>query len=339
MSRHQTANGVGRDIVVIGASAGGVQALQELMRGLPGDYAGSVFVVVHTSASSPGILPQILDRAGLLPAAHAEDREKIRPGHIYVAPPDYHLVIEDGHVLVTRGPKENGFRPAVDVLFRTAARSYGPRVVGVVLTGMLDDGTAGLLAIKRRGGVAIVQAPADAVFPSMPESAMRYVDVDAALELSDIPQMLARLAHERVEPESEAPMPEDLEADISELDREALERSSSLGTPVPFSCPDCGGVLAEFYDGDMLRFRCQVGHAYSPESLLACQAETTDRSVWAAYRALDERAELAKWLTRDARRFNDRAGERRFAQLIEQAEAQKERIREAMLKDENSSEF
>src|SRR5437762_83760 len=159
MSRRATSNGDGRNIIVIGASAGGVQVLQELMRGLPEDFPGAVFVVVHTSPSSPGILPQILARAGPLPAAHAENGEKIRMGRVYVAPPDFHLLLQDGKMLVTRGPKENGFRPAVDALFRTAARAHGPRVVGVVLTGGLDDGTLGLTHIKHEGGIAVAQDP------------------------------------------------------------------------------------------------------------------------------------------------------------------------------------
>ncbi|HEV8378152.1 MAG TPA: chemotaxis protein CheB, partial [Tepidisphaeraceae bacterium] len=147
------------------ASAGGVQVLQELMQGLPEDFPGAVFVVVHTAASSPGVLPQILGRAGPLPAAHAEDGEKIRMGRIYVAPPDFHLLIRDGEVGVTRGPKENGFRPAVDVLFRTAARTHGARVVGIVLTGGLDDGTVGLTHIKSEGGIAVAQEPSEAGVP------------------------------------------------------------------------------------------------------------------------------------------------------------------------------
>src|SRR6266513_3027413 len=159
MPHGESSNGSGRDIIVIGASAGGVQALQELMRGLPADFPGAVFVVIHTSPSGPGVLPQILDRAGPLPAAHAEDGEKIRQGRVYVAPPDFHLLLSHNAVRVTRGPRENGFRPAVDALFRTAARSHGRRVVGIVLTGGLDDGTIGLIHIKKNGGIAVAQEP------------------------------------------------------------------------------------------------------------------------------------------------------------------------------------
>lgn len=326
----------GHEIIVIGASAGGIEAMTKIAPDLPATIPAAIFVVQHIPATGPSMLPEILRRAGALPARHPADGDAIEHGWIYVAPPDHHMLIEPGHIHVVRGPKENGFRPAIDATFRTAARAYGPRVAGVVLTGMLDDGTAGLLAIKRRRGVAIVQAPADAPFPSMPASAMRYVEVDAALALVDIPPLLVRLAHQQPDPESEVPMSEqlDLEAGISEMDREAIERADTLAKPAPFSCPDCGGVLAEFYDGDLLRFRCQVGHAFSQESLLACQTETLDRDLWAAFRSLDERATLARRLARDAQRFNDSVGERRFAQLIEQAEWQKQRLRQALLKEQ-----
>src|SRR5215210_6092081 len=173
----------GRDIVVVGTSAGGVEALRVLVGGLPADFAGSVFVVMHTAPDSPGVLAQILDRSGPLPAANASNRERIRPGRIYVAPPDSHLLLEPGVVRVTHGPKENRFRPAIDPLFRSAAQTYGPQAIGVILTGGLDDGTAGLWAIKRLGGTALVQDPEEALVDSMPRSALRHVEVDYCLPL------------------------------------------------------------------------------------------------------------------------------------------------------------
>jgi two-component system chemotaxis response regulator CheB len=193
-----------------------------------------------------------------------------------------------------------------------------------------------MLAIKRRGGTAIVQDPAEAPFPSMPESVIRYVEVDAVVSLSELPLLLLRLGREPVEEWKEAPMADktDIEAGISEMDREALQRADTLGTPSVFSCPDCGGVLAEYYDGDLLRFRCQVGHAYSRDSLMACQAEMLDSQLWAAFRALDERSSLARRLAKDARRLNDQVGERRFTQLIELAEGRKAQIRQALLKED-----
>ena len=186
----------GHDIIVIGASAGGVEALKVLVAGFPHDLQATIFVVLHLSATGPSILAEILTGAGLLPAPQVVKGEIIAPGHIYVAPPDHHLLVEQGHVRVTRGPKENRFRPAVDVLFRSAAYAYGPRVIGVILTGALDDGTAGLWAVKDRGGLAVVQDPQEALHSSMPQSALRHVSVDACLPLAEIVPMLVQLVGE-----------------------------------------------------------------------------------------------------------------------------------------------
>ena len=184
------------DIIVIGASAGGIEALIELFSVLPQDLPAAVFVVCHLSPQSEGVLPAALSRNGNLRAVNATDREQIIPGRVYVAPPDHHLLVEPGFVRVTQGPKENRFRPAIDPLFRSAAYAYGPRVIGVVLTGALDDGTAGLWAIKERGGLAIVQDPDDALFPSMPLSALTNVQVDYRVPLSEIAPLLVRLVSE-----------------------------------------------------------------------------------------------------------------------------------------------
>src|SRR5215203_6547879 len=182
-----------KHLVVIGASAGGIETLRELVAGLPRDFPAAICVVLHSSPQSPGVLGAILTRAGSLPAHNARDRERLEPGHIYVAPPDYHLVIEPGRVRITKGPRENRFRPAIDPLFRSAAQVYGPAAVGVVLTGNLDDGTAGLWVIKQLGGVAIVQDPADAAYPSMPQSAINHVKVDHVVPLQAVAPLLARV--------------------------------------------------------------------------------------------------------------------------------------------------
>jgi two-component system chemotaxis response regulator CheB len=281
------------------------------------------------------LLPELLSRAGVLPVHHATNGMPIAHGQFYIAPPDHHLLVTRGHVHVVQGPRENGFRPAVDAMFRTAAQAYGPRVVGVVLTGMLDDGTAGLLAIKRRGGMAVVQDPAEAAYPDMPASAIRYVGVDAVCRLDDIAPLLVRLSSTPADDEGVLPMSEamDAEANISGGDQEALQQAGTLGAPVPFSCPDCGGVLTEYYDSELLRFRCQVGHAFSRESAWAAHAASLDRSLWAAYNALGERANLARRLAQEAQRMGDTGSIQRFTQLIAQAEAQKEQIRTVLLKD------
>lgn len=325
----------GHDIIVIGASAGGIEAVSKLISNLPMELPATLFVVQHIPALGPSLLAEIFRRIGPLPAVQAEHGMAITPGMIVVAPPDHHLLLARGHMHVVRGMKENGFRPAVDALFRTAAHSYGPRVIGVVLTGMLDDGTAGLLAVKRKGGIAVVQDPLDAAFPSMPANARRYVKVDAVLPVSAMAPFLAKMVAEPVI--EEAAFPHDgrgeLEARITAMDHDALQQADTLGVPSPFSCPDCGGVLAEYYDGDLLRFRCQIGHAYSPESVIASQIDALEYSLWAAYRALNERVTMLQRLVANAHRLNDSASEQRFTSLVTQVEAQKEHIYKALMKD------
>jgi two-component system chemotaxis response regulator CheB len=328
----------GRDIVVIGASAGGLAAFRTIVSALPADFPAAIFVVQHMASSAPSLLPELLGAFSSLPARHPDDGEAIERGTIYVAPPDHHLVIQPGHLHLVRGPKENGFRPAIDATFRSAALAYGRRVIGVVLTGMLDDGTAGLLAIKRHGGLALVQEPRDAAYPSMPQSACRYVDVDRVCRLDEVALQLIQLVHPDVGAE-EVLMDDRTasEVGISNMERAALQRADQLGTPSPFSCPDCGGVLAEYYDGELLRFRCQVGHAYSPDSFFAQQTEELDGSLWAAFRALDERVNLARRLAHEARRLRDEVGAERFARLQAQAEAQQERLRQVLLRDDDEA--
>jgi len=200
-----------RDIVVIGASAGGIEALTKLVRTLPGNLPAALFVVLHMPADIPSLLPEILSRVGALPASHPADGMTITPGQIYVAPPDHHLLVERGYVHLVRGPKENRHRPAIDPLFRSAAKAYCQRVVGVILSGALDDGTAGLLAIKRSGGIAIVQSPEEALYPQMPQSALNHVQVDYCLPVRKINAIIQHLAHKAVEEKSESETPIDLE--------------------------------------------------------------------------------------------------------------------------------
>lgn len=303
---------LGHDIIVVGASAGGIEVLCQLVRDLPPDLPAAIFVVLHISPQGTSVLPQILNRCrqkryedGSFPAAHAQDSEEIVPGRIYVAPPDHHLLIKEGYVRVTRGPKENSHRPAVDPLFRTAARIYGRRVVGVVLSGTLDDGTAGLVAIKLQGGVAVVQDPEDAMYSGMPTSAIENVAVDHILPVSDIAPVLMAIANQPIQ-EGEESVSEDMEmeSDMAELELQAMQSSDHPGTPSPFACPECAGVLWELTEGGVLRFRCRTGHANSVGTLLAEQAEAVEVALWSALRALEEKAALAK---RMASRARDRA--------------------------------
>ena len=297
-----------RNIIVIGASAGGVEALSGLVAGLPADLSAAVFVALHMPAHGRSMLPEILERAGAWPAHHPEDGEEIREGRFYVAPPDKHLLIKPGRVRVVRGPRENGHRPAIDPLFRTAARAYGRRVIGVVLSGMLDDGTAGLRVIKVQGGLAVVQDPADAVYASMPQSALEHVAVDFVAPVAELAGLLVSLTQEEVEeavPQKEERGKEErdeerdkdagrelsYEADIAEFDVDALESEHKPGVPSSFSCPECGGVLWEV-DRELPRFRCRVGHAFSAQSLLAEQTNALETALWTALTALEEAAAL-----------------------------------------------
>lgn len=292
-----------RDIVVVGASSGGVEALSKLVANLPRDWAASMFIAWHSAPYAHSALPEILRRAGPVSAAHARQGEEIRRGRIYVAPPDHHLLLEDHRVRLTRGPKENRFRPAVDPLFRSAAYAYGPRVVGVVLSGALDDGTAGLWAIKDRGGKAIVQDPAEARHPSMPASALQHVEVDYKLPVADIARVLVELSNEPADGEASYPVSGELEIETSiARGAKALQAGAlKLGEFSPFTCPECHGTLMQIKDGSLVRFRCHTGHAYSPETLLATLGESSEDALWNALRAIEESVMLLTHLGRHAR--------------------------------------
>ncbi len=285
-----------RDIIVIGASAGGLDILKQLAAALPSDLKASIFVVWHMAPDGRGLLASILDGAGPLPALQATNNMPIQPGHIYVAAPDHHLLVEDGRMLVTRGSKENFSRPAIDPLFRSAALAYGRRVIGVVLTGRLDDGTAGLWTIKDHGGVAVVQDPADAEVPSMPESAIRHVDVDYVVLVSEMATLLTRLSNEEIPDTSEVVMPDEVNNnEKTQIEvRIAAEHSAfdmgvmKLGVPSPYTCPDCHGVLLAINEGKLRRYRCHTGHAFSSDSLLAHITTKIEESLWSSIRGIEE---------------------------------------------------
>jgi two-component system chemotaxis response regulator CheB len=292
------------DIVVIGASAGGVEALKRLAGTLPAGYAGALCVVLHVNPHAHSALPEILGRAGPLPAVRAEDGMALRPGRIHVAPPDQHLLVERGRLRVVHGPRENRHRPAIDPLFRSAAWAYGPRVVGVVLTGNLDDGTAGLWAIKTCGGITVVQDPETAAQPEMPLNALRHNRIDHRVPLEQMGPLLGRLARQPVElhgpPRPPAALKDEIEFAKVNPD---IVRTQRLGTPSPYTCPSCGGALWELEEGGHLRYRCHTGHAYSQATLMANQDVMVENSLYAALRAVEEKA-IA--LRRLAERMNDR---------------------------------
>ena len=279
-----------KDIVVVGASAGGIEALRVLVGKLPADLPASLFIVLHTAPDAPSMLADILDRSGRLPALTPKNGERIRPGTIYVAPPDRHLLIEPNRVRVTRGPKENRFRPAIDPLFRSAAQTYGPRVVGIILTGYLDDGTAGLWTVKQLGGTAVVQDPADALVPYMPLNAVTHVKVDYCLPLEEIAPLLVRLTTEAVEEKGAYQVAKEVEIEVNiAKEQKALDAGVlQLGEPSNYACPECHGVLLQMREGTLFRFRCHTGHAYSIESLLTDITEKMDDALWNSIRAFEE---------------------------------------------------
>jgi two-component system, chemotaxis family, protein-glutamate methylesterase/glutaminase len=308
-----------RDVIVLGASAGGVEALTQLCGGLPGDLPASLLIVQHVAPTARSILPELLTRAGPLPAGHPVDGEPIRRGRIYVAPPDLHMLVSDGKIRLRRGPHENRTRPAADVLFRSAAASCGRRVVGVVLTGLLDDGTAGLIAIKRCGGLSVVQDPEDAAWPGMPRNALLRDSVDHAVPLDALAGLLVRLIAEPAGASS--PVPDEMLTEIRISEGEVASMSqhnATIGTPSPLGCPHCGGVLNEIEEEKSVRFRCQIGHAYGPESLAAAQVDGLEQALVTAVRTHRDRLALfrrmaevahAKGLTHAARRWEEAASE------------------------------
>ncbi len=326
----------GHDIIVVGASAGGVEALIGIVATLPRKLSAAVFIVLHIPAQSPSLLPTILKRFTSLEAIHPEDGAKIEHGYIYVAPPDHHMLIEQGKVRIVRGPKENRHRPAVDPLFRSAANVYGSRVVGVVLTGSRDDGTAGLLAIKRCGGIAVVQDPNEALYPSMPTSALENVEIDYTLLLADIGPLLERLAREEAQGEGGSPMADDMEMEIrqDEADTTIMNSEAHVGMPSPFSCPGCGGVLWEIQDGELLRFRCRVGHGFSIESMMDEQAETLESALWVAMKTLQESAELSRRMARQAQQRGQDWMARRFEVRFQEIQQRVALIQRVLLKGE-----
>lgn len=329
-----------RNIIVIGASAGGFEAMKKLVRGLPPDLQASLFIVWHISPDVRGILPQVLNREAAIPVAHAIEGEKIEPNRIYVAPPDRHLLIENSRVRVTKGPKENRFRPAVDPLFRSAAYSYGSRVIGVVLSGALDDGTSGLWTIKYHGGLAIVQDPNDAEVPSMPENALREVDVDYSVPISEMADLLVGLTKEQTET-AEAVMEENGQTQ-TEI-RIAAENSAfesgimKFGELSPFTCPECHGVLFRLRDGMRPRFRCHTGHAFSSDSLLTSVTEKIEDSLWSAIRGIEESMMLLNHLGEHFSQANQSGLALLYFQKAREAQQRVEIIREALLAHERLS--
>jgi two-component system, chemotaxis family, protein-glutamate methylesterase/glutaminase len=289
------------DILVVGGSAGAVEATRSLAARLPADLPAAVFVAIHRSSEGPAYLADLLGAAGPLPALPASEGMPVQRGHIYVAPPDHHLLVGRDHVHVRRGPKENRTRPAIDPLFRSAAVNATTRVIGLLLSGSLDDGTAGLLAIRRCGGVAVVQDPKDARFGEMPASAIANGAVDHVGRLAELPDLLARLTRYPCPGPVDPPEELRMEALIAAQELRMRPDNHRLGKVSSLTCPECHGALTEIDDQGFLRFRCHTGHAYSAESLRSSQADAWERALYDALRAQEEQLLLLRKMALDAR--------------------------------------
>jgi two-component system, chemotaxis family, protein-glutamate methylesterase/glutaminase len=310
------------DVVVIGASAGGIPALKSLVADLPADLPAALLVVLHVNPATPSALPSILTRAGSIGARHAEDGDRIQPGRILVAPPDFQMTVANGKVRLERGPRENGLRPAIDSLMRTAARHLGSRVVGVVLTGMLADGTVGLAAIKAAGGVTIVQDPGTAAFASMPRHAVEGVRPDYVVALEELPGLLERVVAERSEARKNGDVVE------RQPDRAPVEvGDDNPGQLTAFTCPECHGTLWEVDAGGVPSFHCRVGHRYAIDALVDSQAMGTETALWAAARALEEKASLSRRVAARLADSGHGASALKFERIAEDAEVQAAQVK------------
>jgi two-component system chemotaxis response regulator CheB len=302
-----------RDIIVIGSSAGGASVLMELVRRLPADLQAAMFIVTHLPAGRPSELAALLDERSPLPIGEAVDGQPIETSRGYVAPPGRHLLLMDRVVRLGRGPHENMARPAVDPLFRSAALAFGSRVIGVILSGFLDDGASGICAVKQRGGLAVVQHPLDAEAPEMPRAALEAVDADHVVNARELPELLVGLAGQ---PAPESPPPDPglaFEVRVAAGAGPPPEELAGFAAPSRLTCPHCHGVLSQVETAGPLRFRCQTGHAFSAEAALAAQQRDVDEAVLVALRVMEERCALVSSMAKEARE----SGRNAVAELYE----------------------
>ena len=297
------------DIIVIGASAGGLKALSAVLSELPADLGAAVFVVQHLAADKKSYLPKLLGDVCSLPVSSPADEETFAPGRVYVAAPDHHLLLSGDRIRVLRGPQENRFRPSIDALFRSAARAHGSRVIGIVLTGSLDDGTVGLQAIKKRGGITVVQDPDEAEYPSMPRTALRYVTVDHVAPIADAGALLTRLVTEpAADPEAFPTTPEiEIESNIAEQvmnTKQFLESVERIGTRTTYACPDCSGAIWQIGEQEPLKLRCHVGHSFTGEVFSVEQSRNIESALWTAIRIMEEKVTFSRQLAERKRQQN-----------------------------------
>lgn len=310
-------------IIVVGASAGGVPALLQLANALPDGLDAALVVVLHIGAH-PSVLPELLRSRCRCPASHVRHLERPRAGAIHVAPPDHHVLLETDHFRLTRGPKENHARPAIDPLFRSAALHWGPRAIGVVLTGQLADGAAGLQAIRDCGGITVVQDPASAAEPAMPRAALRAVQPDLCVGLDAMPREIARLAGLPLHATGASAVREQLQHEVHINEGiDIMDHLQAIGRPSGLSCPDCGGSLFEVNHSQPPRYRCHTGHAFSAQALCDAHDGSTEDMLHSGVRVLQERAMLLRRLAAVSRASGmlreAQIGERRADEAREQA--------------------
>lgn len=308
-------------VIVVGASAGGVNAIGAIVSDLPADFAAAILVVLHIGAHKSN-LPWLLNQEGSIEAMHPADGDPVEGGRVYVAPPDHHLTVEDGVMRLTKGPRENFARPAIDPLFRSAAQSYGSNLIGVMLTGGLNDGTAGMYELKQHGGLAIVQDPEEALSASMPRSVMAHMTVDHCVPLAAIAPLLVRLVSERAKAGAVAASVLSPNAQAPEMTAEFTEHR-----PIAVTCPDCGGALRQRELGTIALFECHIGHRYTAEVMLAAQFLALERSVEMAMRSLGERAELCRQMADKTATDDTLAATERWTAAMREAHDQTEPLR------------
>ncbi len=289
-----------RDIVAIGTSAGGVEALLYLAERLPTNLPAAILVTIHLPSHRQSVLDELLSRAGPLPAKFATDAEPLRNGHIFIAPPDRHLLVENDRLLLGVGPRENNTRPALDPMLRSVAVCCGSRSVGVVLTGTLGDGASGLWAVSRCGGVSVVQHPDDAAFPDMPENALRMIEPDHVARLKDMAALIENIVHQPAGGQVRIPQEIKLEVEIAKGGRANMDNMDRIGRRSLLACPDCHGVMWEIDEGGLTRYRCHVGHTYTAELMDIAVDENLHRALASALRALEEKVVLARKLQKQA---------------------------------------
>jgi two-component system chemotaxis response regulator CheB len=336
--------GFNHDVVVIGASAGGMPPLEALLRGLPGDLPAALFVVMHRSPEADDeVMVWSLQRNTSLKCVVPRHGEPIRRGVVYVAPADKHILLKQDQIMITGGPRENYYRPSIDTVFRSAAVAFGSRVIGIILSGMLQDGTAGMEAIKRCGGICLVQKPEDAQFPSMPRSVLTNLDVDYSVAISEMSIVLRDLVQRPADETREKPDDLLLEAGIAEryINNDKLTISAmnieqtakeldQVGNRTPLSCPDCGGALWRMKEGSQERYRCHLGHAFNADSMLLRNRESLEETLWVALRTLEERKYVLVTLAEEmAERHQDKANA--YQERADELHMHVERIRQVIM--------